>query len=542
MRILVGIFAIFISLSGLAQNIESHLKTIETKQKDDHALNSSYTALIQIYEKQSLFNKSIEVCKKALFTGPTPNYRDPIRTSCIDLISNQTDLAWLEGIEKDSEMGFLRAYAAFRLGELHSLKSKDDAAVESFEKVISHLPETDIADRAQQLIEQIKLSSKVEPYTIGAVLPMSGKNSVFAQKTLRGIQMGLGLHSPTPTNFKLAIADSEGNVDGARRGVDKLVKEDNAIAIIGSLLSKTAGAVASRAAEYEVPSIGLSQKAGITEASPMSFRNSLTAEMQARFLVKTAMTELGITKFAILFPNESYGVEFANYFWDEVLARGGKISAVQFYDPKETDFREPIQRLVGTYYLEDRADEYRNRIKEWETEQNKRSRRSPPEDILPPIVDFEALFIPDNAKSFGQIAAMLSYNNIKNIKLLGTNILNVPDLAKRAGGFAEQTYFVDGLTPPSVAKNSFAREYRRIFNEDPSLFELQGYDSALAIKHAILSGADDREALAGALLKLKGFAGGSGKITMSPEKEILRPLYAFKLEKGEVVPIKLKNN
>ena len=63
--------------------------------------------------------------------------------------------------------------------------------------------------------------------------------------------------------------------------------------------------------------------------------------------------------------DEPFGVEYANLFWDEVLARGGSIAGAQIYSPAETDFRGPVKRLVGTYYLEDRKTEYQGRLKEW---------------------------------------------------------------------------------------------------------------------------------------------------------------------------------
>lgn len=205
--------------------------------------------------------------------------------------------------------------------------------------------------------------------------------------------MGLGLHVPG-SGFKLAVMDSEGNPDSARRGVERLVKEDNVIAVVGSLLSKTAPAVAAKSDELGVPSIALSQRAGLTEIGPTVFRNSLTSEMQIRHLVRTAMEDMGMKKFAVLYPNDQYGAEFTNIFWDEVLARGGQITAIQNYSTKETDFRLVIQRLVGTYYGEARQDEFNIRLKELKHSDKKRSvRKDNTETVLPPITDFDGIFI-----------------------------------------------------------------------------------------------------------------------------------------------------
>lgn len=463
-----------------------------------------------------------------------------IRSS--ELVESKLTVPELEKVADDDSFGVFRAGANFRLGEM-SLDNRDrDNARKYFSRSISAAPQSEWSARAREMLDQLEAVRRVEPRTIGVVLPMTGKYAAISQKTLRGMQMGLGLYNNYPSSFKLAVIDSEGNSDNARRGVEKLVKEDNAIAIVGSLLSKTAPAVAAKAQELGLPSIALSQKAGITEVGQNVFRNSLTSEMQVRYLVKTAMEEQGMKKFAILYPNDLYGTEYANIFWDEVLARGGSIVSAQSYSTKETDFRDPIQRLVGTYYLEARADEYKLRLNEWNKSQTRKSvRNTPPDDLLPAIVDFDGLFIPDSAKAMGQISAMLSFNGVKSVKLLGTNLWNVTGIAKRAGHFANQVLFVDSFVPsePRFANSSFVRDYKTIFNEDPGIFEVQAYDAALLLRQLISQGSTSRESLTRALSEVKDFPGAVGPLSMTAEREIMRPLVALSLDsQGAIVSSK----
>ncbi|MBK7845679.1 MAG: hypothetical protein IPJ71_18745 [Bdellovibrionales bacterium] len=61
------------------------------------------------------------------------------------------------------------------------------------------------------------------------------------------------------------------------------------------------------------------------------------------------------------------------------------------------------------------------------------------------MIDFEALFIPDGVRSVSQIAPMLAYQEVKGIKLLGTNLWNTPELAEKGEKFAEGAIFFDGL-------------------------------------------------------------------------------------------------
>jgi branched-chain amino acid transport system substrate-binding protein len=459
-----------------------------------------------------------------------------------ELIENKMTFAELSKVTQEERFGEFRTKSLVRLAEI-SIDEKDfDGARNYLGRAVSLSPSSDSGFKAKDYLNQLESLRKVEPKTVGVVLPMSGRHAAVSQKTLRGIQMGLGLYNNIPTSFKLAVVDSEGNPDMARRGVERLVKEDNVIAVIGSLLSRTAPAVAAKTSELGVPSIALSQKAGITEAGPSVFRNALTSEMQVRTLVKTAMEQMGLKKFAVIYPNDLYGVEFTNLFWDEVLARGGKIVAAQTYSPKETDFRFLVQRLVGTYYIESRSEEYKFRLKEWSDAQKKiTSRTTPPEDLLPPIVDFDAVFIPDNVKTMGQISAMLSFNGVKGVKLIGTNLWNTEGTSKRAGHFAKDLLFVDSFLPQdvSVSTSSFIQEYKTIFGEEPGVFELQGYDSALLVRQLISEGNSNRESLATALSQVKNFPGAVGLLSMSAEKEILRPVIALTLDtNGLVVPLK----
>lgn len=480
---------------------------------------------------------------KALVTqsvqAPSKQDQETYRLHAIDIVENKLNEDQLDDVASSSDFGYLRAHAMYRLGEM-ALDHKDTSAAKKyFSGVVDYMPGSDLAVRSQDILQQLEASKNVQAQTVGVVLPLSGKNAQVGQRALRGLEMGLGLHIPG-SGFKLAVMDSEGNPDSARRGVERLVKEDNVIAIVGSLLSKTAPAVAAKSDELGVPTVALSQRSGLTEIGPTVFRNSLTSGMQVRALVRTAMEDMGMKKFAILYPNDPYGVEFTNIFWDEVLARGGQITAVQTYSTKETDFRLVVQRLVGTYFGEARQDEFSVRLKELQHADKKRSvRQSNLENVLPPITDFDAIFIPDSVKAMGQISAMLSYNDVRNVKLLGTNLWNTKDVARRAGNFANSLLFVDSISPTTHGKSRFVNEYKSLYNEEPSLIEIQAYDAGLILRQLIASGASSREELTQRLTELKRFPGSLGAVSMNAEREIERPVAPLTVEKGEVIPLKL---
>ena len=469
---------------------------------------------------------------------PKPEVKGNAQARANEIINMYLQEKDLERVVGDAEFGFVRAQAAFRLGLLRLAAKNFDGARKQFANAAEWGQGTPVQIQAENYLNQVDSRRRVDPFTIGTVLPLTGRHAPIAQKTLRGLQLGLGVYGPDRGNFKLAVVDSEGTPEGARRAVERLVTEDNVIAVVGSLLSREASAVAQKTEELGVPSIALSQKAGLTETGTYIFRNAVTSAMQVRELVRLAMDQLGMKRFALLYPNDSYGVEYANLFWDEVRARGGTIAGAQIYNPTETDFRGPIKRLVGTYYVEDRKAEYQARLRDWYKRQKKiNTRESPPDDILPAVVDFDAIFIPDTPKALGQIAPMLVYQGVSNIRLLGTNVWNSTELVRRGEKNVENALFVDtNMTNDPAFKNSkFFKDFVRTYGEEPGLFEAQGYETGLLLRETIGGGQRSRIGLAEGLNRVRQIQGAGGPLAMNDQRELIRPLTSFMVKDAQIM-------
>lgn len=470
--------------------------------------------------------------------------KEKYRLAAQDLLDTRLNEEQLTEVTDRSSYGFLRPTAKYRIGLSLAEQKQLARARSSFQDVVALAPGTELAERATTLITQIDARSRVNPRTVGAILPLSGRQQAVGYRALRGLQLGLGIYSPNKktSGFRLAVIDSEGNPDIARRAVERLVVEDNAVAMVGGLLSRTAGSETSKAQEFGMPTIVLGQKAGLTESGEFIFRNALTSQMQAEHLAYVAIERLGLKRFAILFPNDPYGTEFANFFWDAVKLRGGSVNAAQPYDPKETDFRGHVQRMVGNYYVEDRSEEYRIRYRQYLEKNPRRSARqsqATPEEILPPIVDFDALFIPDSARAAGQIAPMLAYNDVDNVRLLGTNLWNNASFVSRGQKFVENAIIVDGLYTGdrSFASSDFVKSYKDVFGEEPGMIEAQAYDTGLLLRQLIAGGATTRTELQEKLTSVKGFPGAFGALDMSPTRELKRPISVLTVKEGKLVPL-----
>ena len=61
---------------------------------------------------------------------------------------------------------------------------------------------------------------------------------------------------------------------------------------------------------------------------------------------------LGAKRFAILYPDDPYGVGLRGLFWDAVERAAGSVVAVASFSAKATDFGAAIRQLVGYTLLD----------------------------------------------------------------------------------------------------------------------------------------------------------------------------------------------
>jgi branched-chain amino acid transport system substrate-binding protein len=397
----------------------------------------------------------------------------------------------------------------------------------------------------KEILKKIKSTEHfpVDAKKVGAILPLSGKNASVGQRALAALRLGLGLNEASPS-LSIALYDSQGDAALAAAGVQKLLKDNSVIAIFGGLSAKEASAISEKADFFEVPFFAFSQKSGLTDNSEYTFRNAVTAEMQVDKLAEFSFQKLSLKRFAILYPNDAYGVEFANKFWDQVLARGGVITAAQAYDPKSSDLNVYVQKMVGTYYGDDRPDEYKQKIKELKEKKAKKiadgvkknSRENEAkESLLDPVVDFDAIFIPDSGRALGQAMAFLKSNDVQNLTYLGTNLWNTPDLVRRAGPHNQHLFFVDTDSLNSENTTSdFYKKYFALNQEEPQLLEAQTYEAAKIIREQLSFGATGRDSLAANLRSLGRRNGAYGEIRMNNNKELERDLTILTVDQGAI--------
>ncbi len=246
-------------------------------------------------------------------------------------------------------------------------------------------------------------------------------------------------------------------------------------------------------------------------------------------LVRHAVRELGAQRFAVLYPRDSYGLGQRRLFWRAVEKQGGRIVGVASYDPQATDFSKAIRRLVGYEMLTDVEKE----ALEERDDMEGRARRLPAEEamvvraeaaeltgpdgeLLPPIVDFDALFIPDSYEKVALIAPQLAFHRAVGTTLLGPSGWNDPDLLRIARKHVEGARFTAQFLPvngPPIVRD-FTGRFDRAYAAPPDVFAAQAFDAANLVLMQLARGRDSRDAVRKGVLSVTDYPGVTGVMTM----------------------------
>jgi branched-chain amino acid transport system substrate-binding protein len=192
--------------------------------------------------------------------------------------------------------------------------SRSETSVSVVETLPS--PDSDLAEHA--IAEELA----VKPGTVGCLLPLSGSFALYGREVLNGVQLALARVSQQGLSVQLIVKDTRGSAEDAASLVHELAAAHNVMAVIGPRASRSSLSAAKKAQQIGVPIITLIQTEGITGEGEMVFQNFLTPAMEVERLVHRATRHMGLSRFAILYPDTAYGRTLMNLFWDRVEEEG----------------------------------------------------------------------------------------------------------------------------------------------------------------------------------------------------------------------------
>ncbi len=510
------------------QSVNSEALDQDTRMRFHHLYGNVFTARNQPLEALLQYltaaNLAKDVAARDTFLQKAMN-----SSKSLYLKNPKEDLDRISSLSlSDSSPAGVAAQILMARGHMYA--GDTDAATSLLKEALNKAdPGHPLRPKAEEMLVDLGKITAVNPQTIGVLLPLSGKFAKFGRLCLNAIFMAYGIYEEMPeatggSGFRLVIRDSGESAETAQEKFEELVKDEKAIAVIGPLLSKQFPAVARKAQEFGVPLFSLSQRIEGSQIGSYVFPIGLSPNQQIDLIVSQAMGKNGYKRFAILAPSDSFGDEYVNLFWDSVEKAGGEIVGIERYEPKSTDFREEVKRLLGKSYmnarkievedLKRRADRYGATLKV----KGKLRQRLMKAYEAKAVVNFDAIFIPDDPATIGQLAPAFAVEDVENIPMLGINTWNTSEIVQRAGRYLQRSLFVDSFFPGSKNAQTieFVQNYMKNFHSIPGTIEVQAYDAGKILMKALQDGQpQNRAKLRDQLFNQEKFAGISGEFRFS---------------------------
>ena len=343
------------------------------------------------------------------------------------------------------------------------------------------------------------------PLLIGAVGALTGPEAHFGLETQNGVQLAVeevnAAGGVQGRLLALRSYDSQSRPEEAANAMTRLVSQDRVLFVVGENASSNTLAMAPAAARGEVPLISPSSTNPrvTTEGGPYVFRVCFTDTFQGQLLARYARETMRAQRVAMLVDQKSdYAVGLARVFAARFGALGGTIVSEEAYAKGDTDFRGQLTRA--------------------------KSARP------------EVLFIPGYYSDVGPLARQARELGMRATLLGGDGWDSGERLGELGGGAVEGALYSTHFAAdnPGSRVQDFLARYRTRFGHVPDALGALGYDAArVGIDALRRSGGTGGPMLREQIARTRDFDGVTGRITLGPGRDAVKPAVIVRLVKGE---------
>lgn len=339
---------------------------------------------------------------------------------------------------------------------------------------------------------------------IGEYGSLTGSEATFGISSTNGLKLAVeewnnkgGLLN---RKIKLVTYDDQGKPSEAQTVVQRLIKNDNVIAVIGEVASSRSKAGAPICQQNKIPMISpASTNPEVTAIGDYIFRVCFIDPFQATVLTKFAINSLKVKRVAVLKDvKNAYSTGLAEFFEKEFKAAGGEVIEVQSYSAGDKDFKAQLTAIKS---------------------------KNP-----------EAIFIPGYYTDVGLIAIQAREIGI-TVPLFGGDGWESEKLTEgKAKDALEGCYFSTHVSTenPDPAVQNFIKKYKEKYNLMPDAMSFLSYDAGLILFDAIKrAGSTEPEKIKNELAKTKDFAGVTGRISINEQRNAVKPAVILEIKNGQ---------
>ncbi len=377
---------------------------------------------------------------------------------------------------------------------------------------------------------------------IGLILPLSGTRAPFANFVLAGMRTAF---SESGINFdqQVVLKDSAGVAKTAETRLAELVFKDHVMLVVGGLDKTEADVLAPWSESLQVPMMLLTKDRDVTTHSNFAF-TVYPDEKRLADTLAAAAQKRSYRRVAILRPAGGKSDKVAEYFKKDVIASGGTVNYDLVYTPGNFDSMQGASRQLFKTEAAERADEWRVAYKKARKQAEKEGVPFDPRMVvLKPIVDFDAVFIPDDFRTVRHFAKLFKFHMVDHLPMIGNHEWRSPALIEPFDDFLDGAIFADfigsyGKLPSSVSAPTLSSPYfvapQNVVAVD---FQLIGYRAGKAARLATQNPKIPRRQMPQAMLAMmndQSAAFGKGQV-FDAERHSNWPTYLFNVTKGGLV-------
>lgn len=353
---------------------------------------------------------------------------------------------------------------------------------------------------------------------VAFLAPLSGTQATAGQTLANAAQMAM--FDQANTAFVLQTYDTQGTPQGAAAAADAALA-DGARLILGPLFSASVKAVTPKARAAGIPIISFSSNPGV--AGNGTYATGFLPREQARRLAEFARSQ-GLTRFAVLSPDDDFGHLMSDAFITAVQDFGGEVVRAGYFGPNGEKLNDITARVTDL--------DGRRRLLESQKQQLAGGGPGATEALArldgrnaAGEMDFEALLLPVGGQQLKEVLALLQANDVDftQVRLLGPYLWR--DNAVRADIRMTGAWYP---SPPPDSTTQFERRYHEMFGAPPMAIGAFGYDVA-AIAAILGKAGGPFPFTTGALTTPRGFGGVNGLFRLMPDGTVQRALAVMEL-------------
>lgn len=363
---------------------------------------------------------------------------------------------------------------------------------------------------------------------IGEYGSLTGGDATFGSSTKLGVEVALAELTTEKQGkigglpVRVVVEDDQSQAQEAATAVQKLVNQDQAIAVIGEVASSRSLAGGPICQAAGVPMISPSStNPRVTEVGDYIFRMCFLDDFQGRSVALFATQNLGLKRIAILKDVKSdYSIGLTEFFSTALKEMGGTVIAEQAYAAGDQDFSAQLTALKA---------------------------KNP-----------EAIYIPGYYTEAGLIARKARELGI-NVPLLGSDGWESEKLLEIGGESLNGSYYTNhwALDMPAPQLQAFLKTFKeKNGGADPDAIAGLAYDAAKVLFGCLeklatddpaafkglassKAGTPERKAATAKLRDLiaqtKDYPGATGTITLDAARNASKPLVVLEIKGGKKV-------